>query len=80
MATAAAAPDTAGLTGAYAAAASLPADQDTEVFHGLFSDSRRAPVAAVVSQLWGVAKPAPGAPPAAQGGIRNLFSDSESGT
>jgi hypothetical protein len=54
---AAAVPDTAGMTNAFAAAAP-PArvEQQSDIFHGLFSDpGRTAPVAAVVSQLWGVA-------------------------
>ena len=59
------APDTAGITSAYAAAApsargvpapaKLPAHAvaDTQMFHGLFQDTdRSAPVAAIVSQLW----------------------------
>jgi hypothetical protein len=38
--------------------------QDTEIFHGLFSDpGRNGPVAEVVSQLWGVSNaPVPGSP------------------
>jgi hypothetical protein len=66
--TATAAPDTAGITSAYAAAApaqsasensstaSVPttvAQDRSHMFHGLFQDTdRTAPVAAVVSQLW----------------------------
>jgi hypothetical protein len=48
-----AAPDTAGITSAFAAAiATLRAD-DTQVFHGLFADDHRtAPLAPVVSALW----------------------------
>jgi len=59
------APDTAGLTSAYAAATPAPAEVSapanasartvagTQMFHGLFQDTdRTAPVAAVVSQLW----------------------------
>lgn len=62
---AAAAPDTAGMTSAFAAAAP-PAriERTNDIFHGLFSDpGRNAPVAAVVSQLWGAADaPAPDGP------------------
>ena len=54
---AAAVPDTAGMTSAFAAAAPPPRiERENEIFHGLFSDpGRNAPVAAVVSQLWGAA-------------------------
>jgi hypothetical protein len=80
--TAAAVPDTAGMTGAFAAATPAPAAPATkEIFHGLFQDTdRTAPVAAVVSQLWTT----PNAPPDGNGGaeqpprrgdMRNLFSD-----
>ncbi len=52
----AAAPDTAGITNAFAAAVPIARADDTDVFHGLFQDpDRRAPVAPVVSQLWGIA-------------------------
>ena len=52
---AAAVPDTAGMTSAFAAATPQRAAANTEMFHGLFSDpGRTTPVAAVVSQLWGV--------------------------
>jgi Transglycosylase SLT domain len=63
-ATAAAAPDTAGMTSAFADAAPKQAKQDTEIFHGLFSDpGRNGPVAEVVSQLWGVSNaPVTGSP------------------
>jgi hypothetical protein len=59
------APDTAGITSAYAAAAPTPVEipapvklpahavAETQMFHGLFQDTdRSAPVAAIVSQLW----------------------------
>jgi hypothetical protein len=81
---AAAVPDTAGMTSAFAAAAPMRAGQDSEVFHGLFQDpGRSGPVAAVVSQLWGLPNPAAsagdaGVPPS--GGMRELFSDSEQGS
>ncbi len=78
------APDTAGMTSAFAAAVPQRQDRqhghDADVFHGLFQDTdRTAPVAAVVSQLWGVANVPPGGAkdPAATGpgrsGIRDLF-------
>jgi Transglycosylase SLT domain len=79
--TAAAVPDTAGMTGAFAAATPTPAAQAAnQIFHGLFQDSdRTAPVAAVVSKLWTT----PNAPPDGNGAagqpshrdMRNLFSD-----
>ncbi len=51
--TAAAIPDTAGVTNAYAAAAPQRTAANTDVFHSLFSDpGRSTPVASVVSQLW----------------------------
>jgi len=50
---AAAAPDTAGITSAFASAASPRLQEENEIFHGLFSDpGRNGAVAAVVSQLW----------------------------
>jgi hypothetical protein len=75
-------PDTAGITGAFAAATPTPAAPATnQMFHGLFQDTdRTAPVAAVVSQLWTT----PNAPPdgdgtaeqpSRRGDMRNLFSD-----
>ena len=66
---AAAVPDTAGLTSAFAAAAPQRAAANADVFHSLFSDpGRSTPVAAVVSQLWGVS----GASPSA---MSDLFKD-----
>jgi len=75
----AAVPDTAGMTGAFAAATLTPAAPAAkQMFHGLFQDTdRTAPVATVVSQLWTT----PNAPtdasgqPARRGDMRNLFSD-----
>jgi hypothetical protein len=83
----AAVPDTAGMTGAFAAATPTPAAPATnQMFHGLFQDTdRTAPVAAVVSQLWTT----PNAPvdgngaagqPSRRGDMRNLFSDPEQGS
>ena len=93
----AAAPDTAGITSAFAVAtpvqtalensaqattpAAATAQNRSQIFHGLFQDTdRTAPVAAVVSQLWTT----PLAPlesgsdrSSQQGGLRNLFSDTE---
>jgi hypothetical protein len=52
---AAAAPDTAGIADAFAAAVPTAKAYDNQVFHGLFSDANRtAPLAPVVSALWGV--------------------------
>ena len=49
------APDTAGITDAFAAAVPVARADDTEVFHGLFRDpDRHSAVAPVVSQLWGI--------------------------
>jgi hypothetical protein len=83
----AAVPDTAGMTGAFAAATPTPAAPVTnQIFHGLFQDTdRTAPVAAVVSQLWTT----PNAPtdgsgaagqPSRRGDMRNLFSDPGQGS
>ena len=74
---AAAVPDTAGMTSAFAAAIPKMAAGDNQVFHGLFSDpDRTGPVASVVSQLWGV--PSSGGdsgPPPSGAALLNLFSD-----
>ncbi len=82
-----AAPDTAGITNAYAAAAPAPATvQARQIFHGLFQDTdRAAPVAAVVSQLWTTPLAVPDTDPAsgkqpASGDMRDLFRDREQGT
>jgi hypothetical protein len=79
---AAPAPDTAGIANAFAAAVPmLKAADKQQVFHGLFADGgRAAPLAPVVSALWGVPSAAPSgsgtAPqkPAANG-MLNLFRD-----
>jgi Transglycosylase SLT domain len=48
-------PDTAGMTNAFASAIPISRQHDNQVFHGLFQDpDRTGPVAAVVSELWGV--------------------------
>jgi hypothetical protein len=83
---AAAAPDTAGLASAFAAAIPTRQPDDTAVFHGLFADANRtAPLAPVVSALWG----APGAAPGEGGtvarkpfanGMLDLFKDPPVGT
>ncbi len=87
VAAAATVPDTAGMTTAFAAPASpapARAAQGSDIFHGLFSDpGRTGPVAAVVSQLWGVANtPAgvAGAPPASLLGLFKDDGDDEQGT
>ena len=72
---AAAAPDTAGMTNAFAAAAPKVAARNSDVFHGLFSDpGRSTPVAAVVSQLWGASGLTGTAAPSA-GAMLDLFKD-----
>jgi hypothetical protein len=77
-------PDTAGMTSAFAAATPSPvARQAGEIFHGLFQDTdRKAPVAAVVSQLWTTpnALPETGGTAPAHHDLRNLFSDSANKT
>jgi Transglycosylase SLT domain len=52
-ATAVAAPDTAGITDAFASAIPKPAAGDNQIFHGLFADARTAPLAPMVGVLWG---------------------------
>ena len=79
-------PDTAGMTGAFAAATPTPAAQAAnQIFHGLFQDTdRTAPVAAVVSKLWTT----PNAPPDGNSAavqpshrdMRNLFGDPGQGS
>ena len=84
VAAAATVPDTTGMTAASAAPAPAPAAQQNDIFHGLFSDpGRTGPVAAVVSQLWGVANtPAgiAGTPPASLLGLFKDDGDDERGT
>ncbi len=76
-------PDTAGMTSAFADANQTHPPLEDEIFHGLFQDSgRTGPVAAVVSQLWGVSNtPAGGggtpAPSAAT--LLDLFKDNQRG-
>ena len=80
---AAAVPDTAGITNAYADANRAPVRQDSEIFHGLFQDpGRTGPVAAVVSQLWGVSNtPAgpDGTPAPSAATLLDLFKDNQRG-
>ena len=80
---AAAVPDTAGITSAYADANRAPVQQDNEIFHGLFQDpGRTGPVAAVVSQLWGVSNtPAgpDGTPAPSAATLLDLFKDNQRG-
>ncbi len=84
--TLAAAPDTAGIANAFAAAVPARAAGDNQVFHGLFADTNRAaPVAPVVSALWGVPTPAasangPAAPKSTSGGMLDLFKDPVQGS
>jgi hypothetical protein len=82
---AAAVPDTAGMTSAFAAAAApVRVQQENQIFHGLFADpGRDSPVAAVVSQLWGVANVPPGGNGASAPSsdmMRDLFKDNERGS
>jgi Transglycosylase SLT domain len=78
---AAAVPDTAGMTSAFADANRGPAQQDEEIFHGLFQDpGRTGPVAAVVSQLWGVSNTPAGAngtPAPSAATLLDLFKDNQ---
>jgi hypothetical protein len=82
-AVAAAVPDTAGMTSAFAAAIPPAPKQDGDMFHGLFADpGRTGPVAAVVSQLWGVSA-TPGANSASapsSGTLFDLFKDNGRGS
>jgi hypothetical protein len=81
-----AAPDTAGITNAFAAAVPTPAVQENQIFHGLFQDTdRTAPIASVVSQLWAAPSATPGvndAPeqPSGSGSIVDLFKDPKQGS
>src|SRR6516162_2991346 len=77
---AATAPDTAGIANVFAAAIPTPKADDTQVFHGLFADDyRTAPLAPVVSALWGTPNaPALGGAPAQKSqsvGMFDLFRD-----
>jgi hypothetical protein len=86
---ASAAPDTAGVAKAFAAAGAAPVRatvDDRPVFHSLFrTGDRREPVAPAVNELWGQptqrsAMAAPVAPAAApQGGLLDLFHDQPTG-
>jgi hypothetical protein len=63
-----AAPDTAGIANAFAAAVPERKAGDSEIFHGLFTDSARtSPVAPVVHALWRVPQAASAAPAASAG-------------
>ena len=80
-AVAAATPDTAGITNAFAAATPPRPARDEQVFHALFADrNRNAPLAPVVSALWGVPSATANgtgvtAPKLSSGGMLNLFTD-----
>ncbi len=75
------APDTAGITNAFAAATPPRPARDEQVFYGLFADrNRTAPLAPLVSALWGVPNATasgsdPSAPKLSSGGMLNLFTD-----
>lgn len=81
IAAAAAAPDTAGITNAFAVATPPRPAHNEQVFHGLFADrDRTAPLAPLVSALWGVPSAAANgtgdqAPKLSSGGMLNLFTD-----
>ncbi len=81
-----AAPDTAGITNAFAAAVATPAVQENQIFHGLFQDTdRTAPIASVVSQLWAAPSAPPGVndasgQPSGSGNIVDLFKDPKQGS
>jgi hypothetical protein len=67
------APDTAGMTSAFADAVPKRVAQENDIFHDLFADpGRNSPVAQVVSQLWGVSGTAS---PGAGGALLDLFKD-----
>jgi hypothetical protein len=75
-----AAPDTAGIANAFAAAIPTPYTDDTQIFHRLFADDRRAvPLAPVVNALWGGPQAvAPSGAPAQKSqanGMLDLFKD-----
>ena len=80
-AVAAATPDTAGITNAFAAATPPQPAHDEQVFHALFTDrNRNAPLAPVVSALWGAPSATANgtgvtAPKLSSGGMLNLFTD-----
>jgi len=82
----AAAPDTAGIANAFAAAIPERGANDTQVFHGLFTDARTSPVAPVVKALWRIPtrvassnEAAPAKIPATDLGL-HLFTDPEGGS
>jgi hypothetical protein len=79
-ASAGAAPDTAGLATAFAAAIPTLKSDDTRVFHGLFADDRRTvPLAPLVSALWstptGTVPSAPAQKSKSNGLMLDLFRD-----
>jgi beta-glucanase (GH16 family) len=75
------APDTAGITDAFAAAVPARSGRDNQVFHGLFVDPNQlGPSAPLVSALWSAPNTTPGTgPQQAQklnaNGMLNLFRD-----
>jgi hypothetical protein len=76
----AAAPDTAGIANAFAAAIPARKADDTQVFHGLFADDHRTiPLASMVGALWGASNAsAPSGASAPNGNANkmlNLFRD-----
>jgi hypothetical protein len=72
-------PDTAGIANAFAAAIPARKSDDTQVFHGLFSDDHRTvPLAAVMGTLWRTSSAAASSTPASNPNadrMLNLFRD-----
>jgi hypothetical protein len=77
LAAATTAPDTAGITNAFAAAAPAPKAADHHVFLGLFADGgSSAPLSPVVNALWGVPNANAARPQkSTSGGMLDLFKD-----
>lgn len=71
-------PDTAGVTGAYAAARTSPPVADTKpLFQAMFTDRGGQPVAPVVNSLWGSGNAGSGGAKATAERGLDLFSDSQ---
>jgi hypothetical protein len=84
--TAAAAPDTAGIANAFAAAIPARKADDTQVFHALFADDHRTiPLASMMGALWSGSNAAPpgggaSAPNSNANSMLNLFRDLPTGS
>ncbi len=73
-------PDTAGMTSAFADANQTHPPLEDEIFHGLFQDTgRTGPIAAVVSQLWGVSNTPAGPDSPSAATLLDLFKDKQRG-